>query len=84
MSGRLLVVTAPGPGRVTARRWDGDLSPTAVAELAAAFLADTLRVASHPAVGADVSLAFDGPPDTFSATPRAREKYQSSLCSTKF
>jgi glycosyltransferase A (GT-A) superfamily protein (DUF2064 family) len=58
MPGRLLVIAAAPPESDTAG------APHAAGKLTAAFLADTVRLASHPAVGAEILLSLPEPAET--------------------
>ncbi len=59
MQKRAIIVAAKAP-RAGAVKTRLSLPPDAAANLAAAFLRDTLRLASSPALQADLTLALDG------------------------
>jgi rSAM/selenodomain-associated transferase 1 len=64
----VIAAKAPRAGAVKTRLAGAEFPPERAAELAAAFLRDTVATARHPSVRADVLLALDGdeadlPPD---------------------
>ena len=63
-----VMAKSPEPGTVKTRLVGGNISPEIAAELAAAFLTDTLAVVAHPALAvqakAEICLALDGSPNT--------------------